>query len=163
MSGKGGYEPPAKPAAVSGPGKFSARTDGKPGTQPIRDLPDAGYGEQATFRGTQAAAPMLDSQGTPAGPPPTAPGGGPAAVPFTEPSQAPDEPITAGIDQGPGAGSEILGDPTTVPPADVERMQRWLPLLQPRAASGDASESFVALVRFIENNVSRQEMDGIGV
>lgn len=161
MAGVGGYQPPERPAAVSGPGKFSARTDGQPGTQPIRDLPDAGYGEQSTFRDMQAGAPMADSQGIPAGPPPTAPGGGPGPVPLAEPTMAPDEPVTTGIVEGPGPGPEVLGDPMQVPAADVAKMQQWLPLLQPHARRAEASDSFKSLVRFIENQVAQQQQNGM--
>lgn len=159
MAGKGGYEPPEKPAAVSGPGKFSARTDGKPGTQPVRDLPDAGYGEQATFRDMQSGAAMADSQGVPAAGPAAAPAGRPA-VPLTEPTGNPDEPITTGIPAGPGPGPEILGNPAAVPPAEVARLQQWLPLLKPRANSAEASDSFRGLVRYIENLAAEQELNG---
>ena len=30
MAGKGGYQAPSSPASVSGPGKYSQRTDGGP-------------------------------------------------------------------------------------------------------------------------------------
>lgn len=158
MAGKGGYEPPEKPAAVSGPGKFSARTDGKPGTQPIRDLPDAGYGEQSTFRQMQAGAAMADSQGIPAQT--GTPTGGPSAVPLTEPSMMPDEPVTNGIMDGPGAGPDVLGDPNQAQPAEVARLRQWLPLLKPRAGSPEASDSFRTLVRYIENLAAEQELNG---
>lgn len=47
-------------------------------------------------------------------PVPSGSGGGGApgaagAVPFDAPSQRPNEPITHGVDIGPGAGSEVLG------------------------------------------------------
>ena len=41
---RGGYRKPQNPAAVSGPGALSKRTDGK---QPVVRVPDVPYGEQA--------------------------------------------------------------------------------------------------------------------
>lgn len=62
MAEHGGYRMPSNPAPVSGPGKFSGRTDG----QTARALPDAGYGEQAEFQEMQGGAPMSDTSGVPA-------------------------------------------------------------------------------------------------
>lgn len=45
----GGPRRPTNPAPVSGPGAMSKRTDGGP-AQKLRDLPDAQYGEAATYR-----------------------------------------------------------------------------------------------------------------
>lgn len=56
---RGGYRQPSKPAATSGPGALSQRTDGGPGSakiplkQPIRRLPDADYGANKKFVGGQ--------------------------------------------------------------------------------------------------------------
>jgi hypothetical protein len=33
----------------------------------------------------------------------------PQAIPFSAPTQRPDEPITSGVDIGPGPGSNVLG------------------------------------------------------
>lgn len=106
---QGGYQKPSRPAPVSGPGRLSRRTDGGPG-QPTRELHDAAYGEQATFRADQQAAPMATAPGA------LKPGqsAGPAVdlsrvVPFGAASQRPGEPITSGADAGPGPGAAALG------------------------------------------------------
>lgn len=57
------------PAQVSGPGRFSRRTD--VGGQPIRELPDAKYGEAKAFREAQKAAPLAQSEAVSAAPPPS--------------------------------------------------------------------------------------------
>jgi hypothetical protein len=41
---RGGYRKPDKPAAVSGPGKFSKRTDGQPTAAPVIDTPGQRFG-----------------------------------------------------------------------------------------------------------------------
>jgi hypothetical protein len=81
MAEHGGYRRPTNPAPVSGPGAHSRRTDG----QPMVDLPDAQYGENAAFQEAQAGAKISNSgvqaaaqQGaqmavTPLGAPTTAP------------------------------------------------------------------------------------------
>jgi hypothetical protein len=145
---------------VSGPGKFSQRTDGQPGSQPVRSLPDAGYGEQAEFRGLQQSAPLAATQGSPV--PQGAPGAAPQApspVPLTEGTQRPQEPVTHGIDAGAGAGPEVLGNPDSRP-ADAARLSDWLPMLVPHSRNPDSSDAFRALVRFISNSHAQTTMDG---
>ena len=107
MAGKGGYQKPNNPATFSGPGKFSQRTDGGPGDmrQPPRDIPSAGYGEGVETAAIQAGAPLSATGG--------AGGMQPQAIPFSAPTQRPDEPVTTGIDMGPGAGSNVLGMQTS--------------------------------------------------
>jgi hypothetical protein len=88
---------------VSGPGKFSSRTDLPPsnsygdGVQtaeiasgaPLASTPDVRGATNTELRaaGKSAAAPL---------------------TPLFAPTQRPDEPITTGIDMGPGAGSDAL-------------------------------------------------------
>ena len=57
---RGGYRQPSKPAAVSGPGALSARTDGGPGSakQPVQRIPGVDYGEQKALTEQQQAAPL---------------------------------------------------------------------------------------------------------
>lgn len=96
MAGVGGYQAPANPAPVSGPGQLSQRTDGGPG-QPVRSLPDAGYGESKAFVDQQQGAPLAQAPGLP------------TVVPLDAPTGRPGEPVTAGAPLGPGPGSEVLG------------------------------------------------------
>ena len=106
MAGKGGYQPPANPAPVSGPGQLSQRTDGGP-TQPIRSLPNAQYGANKEFVQLQQAAP-LPSDAAPAGggaPQGGMPPGMPQPLPLTAGTVMPDQPVTHGADAGPGAGA----------------------------------------------------------
>jgi hypothetical protein len=88
---------------VSGPGKFSSRTDLPPsnsygdgvqtaeivGGAPLASSPDVRGATNTQLRAAGQSAP------TP-------------LTPLFAPSQRPDEPITSGIDIGPGAGSDVL-------------------------------------------------------
>ena len=107
MAGKGGYQAPSRPAAVSGPGSLSQRTDSAPKFR----YPDAAYGENSELQTQQGGAPMArtappKASGKSGGSTPTA--GPPNLVGIGDPSQRPDEPVTAGVDIGPGPGSEVL-------------------------------------------------------
>lgn len=97
---------------VSGPGALSRRTDRGP-AQKLRDLPDAQYGEAATYRDLQQQAPLAQS---PAAPQATrasagrtlAAQQGASVTPLHAPTQSPSEPVTAGAAAGPGPGPEAL-------------------------------------------------------
>src|SRR5690606_28984925 len=121
MAGRGGNQPPANPAPVSGPGALSQRTDG----QPIQDMPNADYGENQTFREVQSGAPMAGGGNA------AQAGGGQMQDPLASlvglgsPTQAAGTPITDGASAGPGRGPDALGLPQTRQQeraADVARM-----------------------------------------
>jgi hypothetical protein len=145
-NGHGGLRRPANPAPVSGPGALSRRTDGK---QPMMDLPNAKYGENAAYRAAESAAPM--SQSTPPGQG-TAPPTGPDlsnVIPFGAPSARPDEPVTAGLPGGPGAGPSVPPQPARIDPAAAARIQSYLPVLVMLASQDDADPNTRQLVRQI--------------
>jgi hypothetical protein len=90
---------------VSGPGKFSVRTD----------LPASeNYGDRKAMAEQIAGAPTArtaDVRGLPTGQVQAAAQAAPQA-PITElyaPTQRPDEPITSGVAVGPGPGPEVMG------------------------------------------------------
>ena len=119
MSPSGGARTPTNPAAVSGPGALSQRTDGKP--QPKMQLPNAKYGEQAQFQADQSGAPMGAPAGAPAGAvPQVAPAQPPTS--FTAPTANPNEPVTNGANAGPGAGPGALNLPKGDTPAQLRAM-----------------------------------------
>ena len=102
---RGGYQRPAKPAAVSGPGALSQRTDGKVPAM----LPTGGdYGDRKALAEQQSAAPMTPSAPGGGGPSPAAaaraPGSQFGGSAFS-PTGRPGEPLTAGIDWGDGPGA----------------------------------------------------------
>jgi hypothetical protein len=90
---------------ISGIGAMSKRTDLNVSQQPARYISGLPQGQgQATYD-QQTAAPM---QGMPTTPMPD-------IVGLTEPTQRPNEPITAGVDFGPGPNSSIINLPNTKP------------------------------------------------
>jgi hypothetical protein len=100
-------------APVSGPGRMSRRTDRSP-SQKIRELPDAAYGEAQEFNDLQKQSPLANDPKAPApGMQTGAPSGGgmplSSVIPLSAPTQRPDEPVTAGVNGGPGPGPEALG------------------------------------------------------
>lgn len=108
---------------VSGPGALSRRTD-TGSAQKLRELPDAEYGEAATYRELQKDAPLAQDPGAAAGAPQGNPYAG-SVVPLTAGSQSPGTPVTDGAAMGEGAGLEALG----INPQSQQDMERWLPYL----------------------------------
>ena len=135
----GGLHPPTNPAAVSGPGALSQRTDGKP--QPMMSLPDAKYGENKDFQAVEAGAPM----GSPPGAPTPAPGGAAPEMPtqIGAPTQNPGEPVTAGAAAGPGSDQSALNLPKGDTPAEIRaKYGPILPALLAEAQSQYATQAY---------------------
>lgn len=95
---RGGKRTPAKPAAVSGPGALSRRTDGGAG-QPIRLATGQPYGQRADLETQQQAAPLA-AGGGPAPRPGMATQGPPPQAPnvFGPPSGAPAQAAPTNLD-----------------------------------------------------------------
>lgn len=148
----GGARTPAKPAAVSGPGALSQRTDGRP--QPVRDLSNAQYGEGAAFRELQQGAAMATAPG-PAGPPQ---GGSPGIdlsglAGMGDPSAQPGTPVTDGAALGAGGGTDALGLPTGGMRDEVKALGKWLPVMIRVADTPGATPEFRRFVRQLLGNV----------
>jgi hypothetical protein len=123
---RGGYQKPANPAPVSGPGALSQRTDTGP-RQGARYIPGGAYGDGTELMGLQQSAALAGS--TPAPSTPTgsvAAAGAPAQrpTPIHADTERPNEPITAGAPFGAGAGPDALpqfaAGPTSNPGIDQE-------------------------------------------
>lgn len=161
MAEHGGKRTPRKPAASSGPGALSRRTDGGP--QAKRDLPNAGYGENKDFQSAQGGAPMAGRMPMPNGPAPTAGGGAPPqsgspieVTPMGAPSQRPDEPVTAGAPMGEGVGPEAMGlipQDQRMRDADLQRLKAYLPYFEWMASLPGASASTRAFVRQMKSRI----------
>lgn len=148
MAGKGGYQPPAHPAPVSGPGALSQRTDGGPGKQPIRTPTGGTYGSATDLAQLQRQAPLA---ATPGGSVPPAGGGAgmPALTSLSAPSQRPGEPVTAGSPLGPGPGMDALGLSSGMD-QDTARLLTYLPVLELMANQPGASAAARNMVRQIK-------------
>jgi hypothetical protein len=116
--GRGGYRAPSNPAAVSGPGALSQRTDGGP-TQGAKYVSGLPYGQGQQTYSNQVAAPMA---GNTMGANAMGDSGLVQMEMPTElmaPSARPNEPISSGVNIGEGPGSEVLNLPTTKEPISV--------------------------------------------
>lgn len=109
-NGHGGKRTPHNPAPASGPGRLSKRTDGGPG-QKLQAQTGGDYGSREESLQQQRSAPMSQQDSIQPTPVPSGggAGGGGAAPPFGAPTARPGEPITHGVDIGPGGGPEVLG------------------------------------------------------
>lgn len=144
--GHGGYRRPAHPAPVSGPGALSRRTDGR---QPQMVAPGGDYGDRKEMMQMQAGAPMsgdIGSGGMAAGvgmalPDPS------QLIPLNADSQRPDEPVTAGISGGLGAGPAGMSMPSPLTDQQRARLKNFLPVLVVLASRDDADPNTRRLVR----------------
>lgn len=111
---------------VSGPGKFAKRTDLQ--YQPTE------YGQGVEYDAAKAGAPLAktpDVRGATATSVQSA--AQEALTPLFAPSQRPDEPITTGIDVGPGLGSQVL----SMRPEPVEKLSDTLAKMLPYDQTGE--------------------------
>lgn len=146
--------PPSRPAAVSGPGPLSRRTDGG-AAQALMQLPDAKYGENSQFQSLQQGAPLSASGISPSGgadpgalPPNPAAG---QVVPFSAPSNRPDEPVTSGAALGAGPDTSALGlQPSQVERQDISKISSSMPLLEMLANQPDALPSTRLMVNLLK-------------
>lgn len=144
----GGYRAPGKPAAVSGPGKMSKRTD-NPQVEALAD----GYGEGVAMQGLRQQSPVQDPRKQTVQPGRGGGAGGmpPGIIGFDQPTQMPGEPITSGVDLGDGPGSEALGLPQgmdATAAADVAQMHPgFIEAAVRMSMSSEATPSFKMYVR----------------
>lgn len=139
----GGYRAPSHPAAVSGPGALSARTD-QPTVQQLTALSSGKYGETAQLQ--------QDASGAAVAPPHAgnaALAGALQAPPsFGDATGQPNTPVTDGAQYGPGQGPEALqaNDPVR---AEAKRLSDsgYLDVMIHVADSDDASPQFRQYVR----------------
>jgi hypothetical protein len=92
---------------------YSNRTDlNQNRTLPIQAAPGQPYGQAGAQIAAQRALPLASAP-APAPVAPSAPAAPPvmpgSLTPLTAPTTRPNEPLTAGIDSGPGPGSAVLG------------------------------------------------------
>ena len=123
---RGGMRPTApqnNPAIISGTGGA-----GQSGTQPARYMSGLAYGQGQAQMQQQTSAPLA---GNPIAatrttrPAPQLP----QVTAIDAPTERPDVPITNGIDEGPGAGSEALSLPAMVPQGMVDNSAKLIQAL----------------------------------
>lgn len=133
-------------ADVAGPGQFSKRTD-KAVSEANRDLPNAGYGEQAQYQAAQqgmqqpqevnvAGMNFNDLFGDASS----------RVTPMGAESTQPDVPVTAGAASGAGPGTEALGL-ANQQSEDLQAISRWMPVLEFMANQPGASWAMRNVVR----------------
>lgn len=127
---------------VSGPGKYAKRLD---------RIPANFYGDQSQIANIASGAPLAK---TPSARP--LPGGQVApntpVTPLFAPSERPQEPITNGIDMGPGAGSEALMM-NQIQQSDSDIVAQYLPSLTALAAQPDSPDTFRSFVRYLQGSL----------
>lgn len=112
---------------MSGPGKFSRRTDGQPVRSPDLDTPGQQYGDRKMIEEAQSAAPVRGAAGADVRRRQHSVPTGKKLPPwlFQQDSANPLEPATAGLALGPGPGPEALA--ASEPPEDeVELVLEYL-------------------------------------
>jgi hypothetical protein len=151
---RGGYRKPNNPAPVSGPGKFSRRTDGKIIEPDMDTARGAQYGDRKASIDAQRIAKTAVGAGAHVSSPRQMSGSAPVRGKLppwltNTPDTNPAEPTTAGLGMGPGPGSEALD--AGVPTDDMREkvLQFWAEtygnqdaiaaLAQLRAEQADAS------------------------
>jgi len=127
---------------VSGPGKYARRTD-------LEYKPDA-YGEGVQYAAEKAGAPLSKAPKNPmlsqAPQVPTATDTTPPPVGLYEPTMRPNEPVTHGIDLGPGGGSNVLNMPNQA----QSQYETAVDVIGRLAASPDASPTLQYLAQRLQ-------------
>lgn len=110
--------------------------------QGAKKLPNAAYGEQADFQAIQGGAPMAKA-GNPLG----------DVVPLNAETRRPMEPVTQGVNAGPGAGREILGLPSydQTQLDDLSMLSKYMPLMASFAESDRSTGTMKAFVRYLRS------------
>jgi hypothetical protein len=159
MAENGGYRKPKNPAAVSGPGAASRRTDGQPSEdnmkQAKRYVTGMGYGENKELNEIQAQGDLAGAS-TPANvsPTPVAPRMPISDIPTIDAmTQRPEEPFTAGLSSGEGPGPEsLMGTPEYIMnQEDIQKIAFTYGILMRAAEQPGASQATRELARKVRS------------
>ena len=126
-------------AGASGPGKFSARTDGL-------ELGSIAYGEGVDTQAIKSGAPLAKTPDVRGATNTEVRQAAESVTPLFAPTQRPNEPIQAGIDRGPGPGSSALGMQQQ---ADTQYVNAYQ-LFNQLASNPDASPAMKYLAQRIQ-------------
>ncbi len=130
-------------AGASGPGKYAVRTD-------KLDMGSTSYGEGVETAAIKSGAALASTPDT--RPAPASAIRDAAITPLFAPSQRPEEPVTAGVDMGMGAGSEALMM-NQIQQNDQDIVAKYLPSLTTMANMQDTPQSFRAFVSFLQGSL----------
>lgn len=130
-------------AGASGPGPYAVRTD-------KLDMGSTSYGEGVETAAIKSGAALASTPDT--RPAPASAVRDAAITPLFAPSQRPEEPITAGVDMGMGAGSEALMM-NQIQQNDQDIVAKYLPSLTTMANMQDTPQSFRAFVSFLQGSL----------
>lgn len=134
-------------AEVAGPGQFSKRTDRAVGDA-NRNLPDAGYGEQAQYQAAQEGMQkpqevnvqgmnFSDLFGNPAA----------GVTPLDAESTRPEEPVTQGADLGAGEDSSVLSSSQKETDQTMASYLFALKFIADRPGTSDSARNLVRNLR----------------
>lgn len=149
--GHGGYRTPASPAAVSGPGAHSQRTD----TGPKRaEIHGGSYGSSQEFAQQQAASPLSAPTGAPGSVAPPTGLDLSSLTGLSAPTSMPDTPVTDGAAAGAGVGPEAMfGQQVRPDSEEAQAIGKYLPIMVQIADSDGATPAFKKYVREIISNL----------
>lgn len=137
---------------VSGPGKFSQRTD----RQPLAAIPNADYGEQKAYKQLQQDAPMAQAQ-APSGAPMdfSAMFGNPAdrVIPLDADSTQPGVPVTDGAALGAGQGTAAMNFGPPRSQQDLQNLASQMTVLEFFANQPGASWGLRQWVRGVKGSL----------
>jgi hypothetical protein len=159
---QGGYRKPATPAMVSGPGAFSQRTDGQPGTTEKQAARYIGGGEWGTNKSFNedvvGEVPMAATAGVPTQGSPAMPAmPDMSSVPkLFAPDANPDVPVTAGSPVGPGPGPEVMQyqrELANQQDSDLQALKTILPVLRTIADKDGSSYATRLLLKKINATI----------
>lgn len=138
------------PRARQAPAQTSTHMQGNvrplrgPGELPAPEMPSLPSGPEAG-----PGAPQSPGPAPVAGPTPGSLGG------LLDPTGLPDEPITAGLNGGPGPGEEALGAfGPQAPTPDMEELAKYLPTLELLSMQPGTSQKVRNMVRLIKSSMN---------
>jgi hypothetical protein len=127
---------------VSGPGPYAKRTD--------LSYQSQSYGDGVAYNAAKSGAPLSTAPKNPMLS--QTPQVAPAGVGLFDQTQRPNEPITHGVDTGPGSGSDALMM-NQMKQDDKDIVAKYLPSLSSMASAQDTPESFRAFVSFLQGSL----------
>jgi hypothetical protein len=152
VENRGGMRPNAPQNNPANINPFGGNGQSGNGTQAPKYIPGMGYGQGKATMEQQKGAKLAGP--TPRAATPRVASSMPMAEvrPLTAPSDFPDEPITSGVDSGPGPGSESLMMPQAEPvinDPDLNLVREYFPVIELWASQVDTSQGTKDYVNYL--------------